>query len=161
MAEQLGLGSEVRDPLQQVFTRWDGKGVPGGIGGEDIAPSVRLFHLGDIVEVFHRAHGVDAAVEVVGERRGRHFDPTIVDEFCRCASELLGELPAGADWATQIDAESALQSRLSEGQLDRALEAVADFTDLRSPFFAGHSRGGSQPWPRVPPGRRACPRTTS
>lgn len=80
-------------------------------------------------------------MEVVRERRGRHFDPAIVDEFCRCASELLAELPAGADWATEIDAESTLQSRLSEGQLDGALEAVADFTDLRSPFFAGHSRG--------------------
>jgi HD-GYP domain-containing protein (c-di-GMP phosphodiesterase class II) len=141
MAERLGLGSEVRDPLQQVFTRWDGKGVPGGIGGEEIVLSVRLFHLGDIVEVFHRAHGVEAAMEVVRERRGRHFDPALVDEFCRCAPELLGELPAGADWATEIDAEPALQSRLSEGELDGALEVVADFTDLRSPFFAGHSRG--------------------
>jgi hypothetical protein len=28
LAERLGLGSEVCDPLQQVFARWDGKGVP-------------------------------------------------------------------------------------------------------------------------------------
>ncbi|MGH3471964.1 MAG: HD domain-containing phosphohydrolase, partial [Nocardioidaceae bacterium] len=33
MAERLGLGSDVCEPLQQVFTRWDGKGVPAGIGG--------------------------------------------------------------------------------------------------------------------------------
>src|SRR5437867_1150345 len=37
MAEQLGLGTDVRDPLQHVFTRWDGKGVPGGVGGDAIA----------------------------------------------------------------------------------------------------------------------------
>ena len=30
MAERLGLGEDVCDPLQQTFTRWDGKGVPGG-----------------------------------------------------------------------------------------------------------------------------------
>lgn len=36
----LGLGSEVCGPLQQVFTRWDGKGVPAGIGGEAISPMV-------------------------------------------------------------------------------------------------------------------------
>ena len=30
---------------------------------------------------------------------------------------------------------------MSERELDQALEAVADFTDLRSPFRAGHSRG--------------------
>ena len=35
MAERLGLGTDVRGPLQQVFTRWDGKGVPGGVGGGD------------------------------------------------------------------------------------------------------------------------------
>ena len=35
MAERLGLGADVCDPLQQMFTRWDGKGVPGGVGGED------------------------------------------------------------------------------------------------------------------------------
>jgi HD-GYP domain-containing protein (c-di-GMP phosphodiesterase class II) len=34
-----------------------------------------------------------------------------------------------------------LRTRLSEPEIDNALEAVADFTDLRSPFFAGHSRG--------------------
>ena len=28
-----------------------------------------------------------------------------------------------------------------EPEIDNALEAVADFTDLRSPYFAGHSRG--------------------
>jgi hypothetical protein len=38
MAERIGLGTDVRDPLQHFFTRWDGKGVPGGVGGEDIAP---------------------------------------------------------------------------------------------------------------------------
>src|SRR5436309_5194356 len=37
MATRLGLGPEVSRPLQQVFTRWDGKGVPRGVGGEEIA----------------------------------------------------------------------------------------------------------------------------
>jgi HD-GYP domain-containing protein (c-di-GMP phosphodiesterase class II) len=38
MAERLGLGGRVCDPLRQVFTRWDGKGVPSGVAGEEIAP---------------------------------------------------------------------------------------------------------------------------
>src|SRR5215472_4958503 len=53
MAERLGLDGDVCGPLQQVFTRWDARGVP-GVGGEQIALPVRLFHLADIVEVFHR-----------------------------------------------------------------------------------------------------------
>jgi hypothetical protein len=58
MAERPGLGARVRDPLRQWFTRWDGRGVPAGVGGEDIPMTVRLFHLADVVEVHHRVRGV-------------------------------------------------------------------------------------------------------
>ena len=34
-----------------------------------------------------------------------------------------------------------MQRRLNDHELDAALEAVGDFTDLRSPSRAGHSRG--------------------
>ena len=141
MAERLGLGTDVRDPLQHFFTRWDGKGVPGGVGGEAIALPIRLFHLADIVEVFHRAGGTDAAVEVARERRGTHFDPAVVDAFCAVATDVLGDPATEADWHALIAGEPALQRRLSEQELDAALEAVADFTDLRSLSRAGHSRG--------------------
>ncbi len=83
MAERLGLGAKVCDPLQQMFTRWDGKGVPGDVAGEDIALPMRLFHLADLVEVFHRARGTEAAIEVVRARRGRHFDPSVVTRSAR------------------------------------------------------------------------------
>jgi HD-GYP domain-containing protein (c-di-GMP phosphodiesterase class II) len=44
------------------------------------------------------------------------------------------------DWTTSIGREPGLQRRLTEGELDAALEAIADFTDLRSACRAGHSR---------------------
>src|SRR2546426_436557 len=86
MAERIGLGDDVRGPLQQFFTRWDGKGVPVGVAGEDIALPMRLFQLAEIVEVFHRTEGRDAAVEVARKRRGSHFDPALVDAFCAVAA---------------------------------------------------------------------------
>src|SRR5262249_7118295 len=64
MAAQLGLGPGVCNPLRQFFTRWDGRGVPGGVGGEQIAATVRLFHVADVVEVYHQFDGVQAAIEV-------------------------------------------------------------------------------------------------
>src|SRR6266487_4017788 len=140
MAERLGLPSDVCDPLRQVFTRWDAKGVPDGVGGEEIARPVRLFHLADTVEVFHRAGGVDAAVEVARARRGKHFDPEVADLFCGAAREVLADLAAGAEFGALIESEPGLCRYLSERELDAALEAVADFTDLRSPSRAGHSR---------------------
>jgi len=37
MAERLGLGADVCDPLQQMFTRWDGQGVPSDVAGDETA----------------------------------------------------------------------------------------------------------------------------
>ncbi|TDO55469.1 regulatory LuxR family protein [Kribbella sp. VKM Ac-2571] len=140
MAERLGLGADVCGPLQQMFTRWDGQGVPNDVCGDAIAFSMRLFHLADTVEVFHRAEGVDAAVAVARARRGTHFDPTIVDAFCAVAPEVLGDTAIEPDWNLVLTHEPGLQTRLTERELDTALEAMADFTDLRSPSRAGHSR---------------------
>jgi HD-GYP domain-containing protein (c-di-GMP phosphodiesterase class II) len=140
LARRLGLPAEVCDPLRQVFTRWDGKGVPDGVGGSQIAPSVRLFHLADTVEVFHRAGGVEAAVDLARSRRGAHFEPELVDLFCEEARPILADLDAMAEFEALVEAEPGLRQQLSERELDSALEAVADFTDLRSPPRAGHSR---------------------
>jgi HD-GYP domain-containing protein (c-di-GMP phosphodiesterase class II) len=140
MAERLGLGPEVSEPVQQFFTRWDGRGVPGGIGGEDIVRSVRLIHLADTVEPYHHARGVEAAVEVARARRGTQFDPSLVDVFCAEAPDVLGTDADGADSYDLVAADPTLQRRLTDDELDMALEAVADFTDLRSASRAGHSR---------------------
>src|SRR5438552_481258 len=140
MADRLGLGSGVCDALQQAFTRWDGKGVPGGVGGTDVALPMRLFQLADIVEVFQRDGGVDAAVEVVQARRGKQFDPDVVDAFCKVATDVFGDPSAELDWQALVADDPGLQQRLTVAELDAALEAIADFTDLRSPCRAGHSR---------------------
>ncbi len=160
MAGRLGLASQVCDPLRQVFTRWDAKGVPQGVGGREIAHPVRLFHLADTVEVFHRAGGVDAAVEVARTRRGKHFDPEVVDLFCAAAPEVLADIDAAADLGALIEKEPGLSRQLSERELDSALEAMADFTDLRSPSRAGHSRGVAHLAAR-PPGCADCVSGTS
>jgi HD-GYP domain-containing protein (c-di-GMP phosphodiesterase class II) len=141
MAERLGLGADVCGSVQQVFTRWDGRGVPGDIAGEEIALPMRLFHVAESVELFHRAGGTDAAVDVARARRGKQFDPGVVDAFCSVATDVLGDPSMEPDWHALIAEEPALQRRLTEVELDAALEAVADFTDLRSPSRAGHSRG--------------------
>lgn len=140
MADRLGLGSEVCDPLQQVFTRWDGKGVPSDVAGEDIHQTVRLFHLADTVEVSYQGGGVEAAVDLARSWRGTQFDPAIVDSFCARSREVLSGLDEMNDWAGLIEEDPSLQEKLVGDELDAALEAIADFTDLRSPSRAGHSR---------------------
>lgn len=140
MADRLGLGPSVRDPLQQFFTRWDGKGVPVGLGGDGISLHMRLYQLADIVEVVQRVGGTSAAVEVARARRGTQFDPAVVDAFASVADDVVRDAAIDDDWTAVLAREPALQQRLREDELDTALEAIADFTDLRSRWRAGHSR---------------------
>ena len=141
MADRLGLGADVGAALRQFFTRWDGRGVPPGVGGAAIAPAVRLFHLADVVEVHHRAAGVDGALHVARTRRGKHFAPDVVDSFCEIAAEVLSAVADRSDMRDAVEGEPYLQRRLSAAELNEALGVLADFTDLRSAYRAGHSRG--------------------
>src|SRR3954468_9089921 len=141
LAAALGLSREVRDGLSQTFERWDGKGVPAEARGEEILMAARLVNLADVVEVFHQAGGVDAAVAVARERSGTQFDPALVDVFCADAPEVLSGIDAVTAWPAVIGAEPELEIVLSDEELESALEAIADFTDLKSPWTIGHSRG--------------------
>ena len=140
-ATRLGLGIEVRDGLQHVFERWDGKGSPAGIAGEEIALSARIAVVADIVESFRRLGGTAAAVDVARRRKGGQFDPRLADHVGENADALLGGLDEATGWDAAIAAEPALTGRMSGVELDAALEAIADFADLKSPYTTGHSRG--------------------
>jgi len=140
-AMRLGLGIEVSDGLQHVFERWDGKGTPAGIAGEEIALSARIVVIADIVESFRRLGGTAAAVDVARRRAGGQFDPALAGHVCENADVLLGGLDEATGWDAAIAAEPALAGRLSGTELDAALEAIADFADLKSPYTTGHSRG--------------------
>ena len=82
LAARLGLGEQVRESLYQTFERWDGKGVPAEARGDEILMPARLVNLADVVEVYHRTGGVEAAVAVARERSGSQFDPELVEAFC-------------------------------------------------------------------------------
>ena len=92
LADRLELGPAVCEPLLQAFERWDGRGVPGLAGADDLAPAIRLVHLADVVEAFHHAGGAAAALRVARERRGTQFDPALVDCFCARHAEILDGL---------------------------------------------------------------------
>jgi HD-GYP domain-containing protein (c-di-GMP phosphodiesterase class II) len=141
LAARLGLAQCVRDSIEQTFERWDGKGVPRGARGEEILLASRLVALADVVEVFHRAGGISAAIEVARQRRGTQFDPALVDLFADEAPRLCADLDDTSSWDAVMTAEPALGIRLGDEQVESALEAIADFTDVKSPYTIGHSRG--------------------
>jgi len=139
LATRLGLGDLVRESLRQTYERWDGKGAF-RMRGEEIAPASRLINLADVVEVFGRAGGVDAAVAVARERSGGQFDPTLVEAFCEQAPILVAELDVAPSWEAVISAEPALTDWIAEADLESTLAAIGEFSELKSPWSMGHSR---------------------
>ena len=137
LSERLGLGAEVRESLRQTYERWDGKGAY-GMKGEEIALSSRLINLADVVEVFGRTGGVEAAMTVARDRSGTQFDPELVDAFCEQAPMVLTELDATPSWDAVIAAEPALAREITGEELDVALEAIGEFAELKSPWIMGH-----------------------
>ncbi|HEY3907094.1 MAG TPA: HD domain-containing phosphohydrolase [Streptosporangiaceae bacterium] len=140
LAAQLGLAQRVRDTVEQTFERWDGNGSPKGLKNDEILPTARIVCLADVVEVFHRAGGIDAAVQVARQRRGTQFDPEIVDLFTAQASQVFGGLDEASSWDAVLTAEPAHGARLGDAEVESVLEAIADFTDVKSPYTIGHSR---------------------
>ena len=141
LAGWLELGPAVCEPLLQAFERWDGRGVPGSAGADGLAPAIRLVHLADSIEAFHHTGGAEAALHVARERRGTQFDPDLVDCFCARHAEILDGLGGISAWEEVIALDPRLGAALTDDQLDRALDAFADFSDLKSPLRLGHSRG--------------------
>jgi HD-GYP domain-containing protein (c-di-GMP phosphodiesterase class II)/DNA-binding CsgD family transcriptional regulator len=140
LAARLGFDARLIECLTQTFTRWDGRGTPAGVRGDAIGLPTRLVHLADLVEVHHRRDGFPAALDVVRRRSGSTLDPAVVDAFARWGEGVLDGLPSETSWAALIDSDPAPRT-LSGAALDAGLEALADFVDLKSPWFAGHSRG--------------------
>jgi HD-GYP domain-containing protein (c-di-GMP phosphodiesterase class II) len=140
LAGRLGLGQDVRDSLAQTFARWDGKGVPEGIKGEEILVTARLVNAADVLEVFHRSDGVEAAVAVARQRRATQLDPALVDVVERHAEAIFEGLDEAGSWDAVIAAAPARDQVLTDERFAEALEAFADYTDVKSPFTLGHSR---------------------
>ena len=141
LADGLGLGEHVRTSLKESYERWDGKGAY-GLRGEQIGIGSRLVNLADVVEVFRRTGGVEAAIAVARERSGTQFDPGIVELFCEQAALIFADLDAAASWELVIDSEPSLAAAVVAGdELDGALAAIGEFAELKSPWLMGHSRG--------------------
>ncbi|HEV7203451.1 MAG TPA: HD domain-containing phosphohydrolase [Jatrophihabitans sp.] len=140
IADRLGLDGDVRRALGQAFERWDGKGVPGELRGTAIAPAMRVVQIADDSEVFARTAGTAAAVEMLTARAGTEFDPELVRVFVAHAEEILGDLDSIDAWGTVVDGYAALGRRIPDDELDDVLAVFADYADLKSPWYLGHSR---------------------
>jgi HD-GYP domain-containing protein (c-di-GMP phosphodiesterase class II) len=144
MAEQLALPDAVAEAIGAAYERWDGRGWPGALRGEQIPPAARLAQVAEFVEVANRIGGVRSARQLARRRRGGDFDPALADLIEADAEAILSGLDSVGIWDGVIDAEPALAVMLTGERFDDALLAIANFVDLKSPYFLGHARAVSE-----------------
>lgn len=137
LAVRLGLGEGVVRALAHAYERWDGRGLPDRLAGEAIPLPVRVVVVARDAVLWQRIAGDAAALGVLRRRRGRAYDPTVVDAVLL----VLGP-PRDADgsvWDDVLRAEPDPVRRLDADGLDRALAAIGQFADLRSRWTVGRS----------------------
>ena len=139
LAEQLELPDQVRDAIGSAYEQWDGRGWPGALKAEDVPLAARIAQLAEFVEVAHRVRGIEGATSLARRRAGKQFDPQLAGILCARPTDILGGLEEVPAWQAVISSEPALAVELAPEQLDRALTAIANFVDLKSPFTLGHS----------------------
>jgi HD-GYP domain-containing protein (c-di-GMP phosphodiesterase class II) len=143
LASEIGLPAGVTEALAVAYARWDGRGVPPGVEGEAIPPSMRIAIVARDVELWGRETDGATTVEMLRARRGRAYAPAVVDaaltvgvdELRRDGEEL---------WRTVLAYEPAPFQVVVGSQVTVALGALGDFADLKSPEFAGHARRVAQ-----------------
>ncbi|HVL55291.1 MAG TPA: HD domain-containing phosphohydrolase [Burkholderiaceae bacterium] len=140
LSAEIGAPAGVQHALSQVFERWDGRG-PAGLRAEQICLPVRIVRLAGDAEYFRRERGLESAVAVVRARAGKVYDPRVAAAFCAHAERLTETLQQASTRAALLEAEPGPPVWLEASELPQALEAIADLSDLKSPWLAGHSRG--------------------
>jgi putative nucleotidyltransferase with HDIG domain len=141
LARGLSLAAPVITSLGQVYERYDGRGAPRGLAGEEIALPARVTTLAQVVEAFFRAGGIEAASDVVRKRRGAQLDPRLADALLAEARTILAPLSAPSVWEEFLAAEPPPARPFSPAGLDATAEAFAAYVDLKSSFTLGHSTG--------------------
>jgi putative nucleotidyltransferase with HDIG domain len=138
IARMLFLSETTASAIRSLDEHWDGRGMPDGLRGNEIPLAARILCLAQTVEVFHASGGVKAARKIARRRRGRWFDPTLVDAFLQFSGDReFWESLRAPDIASWEPRELALTG--DESRLDRIAEAFARVIDAKSPFTARHS----------------------
>ncbi len=74
--------------------RWDGKGYPDGLKGEEIPIGARIIALADVFDAlfadrpYRAGMPLEKVCKIIAEGRGTHFDPSLVDPFLKAVKTL-------------------------------------------------------------------------
>jgi HD-GYP domain-containing protein (c-di-GMP phosphodiesterase class II) len=137
LAERLGTGVRVKEALAHGYERWDGAGFPDGLAGDSIPVAVRVAVVARDADLSWR-HRPAGMVDLLRARRGRAYDPVVVDACLAVGEGVLADLEQTDPWEKMLEVDPSTE-RIGGSGLDAALVAVGLFADLKSVWTRGHS----------------------
>jgi len=90
MIEPLSFLSQEKVLIRHHHERWDGKGYPAGLAGEEIPLLSRVLSVADAFDSmtstrsYRKRMKLEVAIEQLEVNKGTQFDPRIVDVFLKC-----------------------------------------------------------------------------
>jgi HD-GYP domain-containing protein (c-di-GMP phosphodiesterase class II) len=144
IARQLEFADDTIRAIRAIDEHWDGGGQPYSLERNEIPVLGRIVGLAQTVEVFLSSYGPQAAFDMAVERRGRWFDPALVDALVglRADGAFWHELMKGDELkllAAWVPADSVAVA--TDDYLDRIAEGFARVIDAKSPWTYCHSTG--------------------
>lgn len=90
--------SEARHVVRSHHERWDGRGYPDGLAGDEIPLAARIFSVADTLDAltsdrpYRAASSFRAARVVIAEGAGTQFDPDVADTFASIPDAALEQI---------------------------------------------------------------------
>jgi putative nucleotidyltransferase with HDIG domain len=97
------IGARILEPIEayadvipmvlQHHEKYNGKGYPNGIAGEEISMGARIMAVADVYDAvvsdrpYRQGWIEEKAIKMIKEEAGEHFDPNVVDAFLTAISE--------------------------------------------------------------------------
>jgi putative nucleotidyltransferase with HDIG domain len=142
VALQLGFPRSTAHVIRSIDEQWDGGGLPDGKRGDEIPLLSRIANLAQTLETVRSQRGIAQAVEAAREKRGRWFEPRLVD--------LVREWENDGEWWQKLQSNDLTSEVLAlkpsnhvrlvdEKGVDDVARAFADIIDTKSPFTYHHS----------------------
>ena len=139
LARRLPVSASVSSLLADSDARWDGKN-PSRPSGEDIPLILRIIEFALVAEMYRRAGGLQAVLDVAASRSGGQFDPRVCTTFAKNSAVLLDGFEANSLWDLFMETEPEPKLHLEAHHRKAVAEVAADFADNKSGWTVGHSR---------------------
>ena len=92
LGARLGISPGAIAALDQVYERWDGRGIPDGVAGERLTLAARVTHVAEQAVIAHAEVGDAGARRELARRSGGHLDPDLCAAFADHADPLFAVL---------------------------------------------------------------------